>query len=327
MGDLRKMGNFKFNKARKETDEIFLARKPYNKDVDVSKYTPCQKCKVFITKASLRRHYRSCEPNRKGHKDRNVMIGSRAILGKIHPLANEVLKLKVFPVLKEDTIKEIIRYDELLILYGNTMCDKYRDQHHFDMIRSRLRMMARFLSIIKLLDTSINDFKSVFKPEYFQLITQALHKIGEYNENTGHFMKPTLPSTVGTALKYIGKLYISCCIKYKDESTKKEVEDLMVLLRTDLESTVNKTSIESLLRQKRQKKVILPDTKDIKNLNDYLLKNRNHYFDDLVKRDFSYKSWLELSKFTLLSVLVFNRKRPGELERAHVIDYKNMQKN
>lgn len=57
---------------------------------------------------------------------------------RIHYSANTPLRRLVFPVMWEDSITQIIRYAELLIAYGNKMCQKYRLQHQHDMIRARL---------------------------------------------------------------------------------------------------------------------------------------------------------------------------------------------
>lgn len=57
------------------------------------------------------------------------MIMGRKVTCRLHPLANNVLKKTVFPVMREDDVTRLIRYDELLILYGNKLCIKYKAQH------------------------------------------------------------------------------------------------------------------------------------------------------------------------------------------------------
>ncbi|KAJ8926271.1 hypothetical protein NQ314_021392 [Rhamnusium bicolor] len=252
------------------------------------------------------------------------MVNSKALLGDIHPKASDVLKCKVFPVLKNDDITNTIRYDRLLIIYGNIQCQKYRDQHHYDMIRSRLRLMGRFLTLLKSKCQTVTDFDSVYNPRNFDSIVETMNEMGNYDKVLGVYEKPTIPTTIGTALKYIGKLKVSDCIKNQDEKVKAETENLMALLKTDLNSTVNKTAAESLLKQKRQKTVILPSTEDIKTLNLYLLENLNKHYQVLMT-GFNQHSFLQLNKLSLIKTLVFNRRRPGELQRALVTDYKNLQ--
>lgn len=72
------------------------------------------------------------------------MIMGKQVTGRIHKLANVSLRKIVFPIMREDAITRIIRYDELLIIYGNKLCLKYKSQHHHNMIRARLRVYGRF---------------------------------------------------------------------------------------------------------------------------------------------------------------------------------------
>lgn len=68
----------------------------------------------------------------------------------------------------------LIRYDELLITYGNKLCLKYKHQHQQDMIRSRLRLLGRFLQILKKINKNVTDFSSVFIIHRYMMIVLQL---------------------------------------------------------------------------------------------------------------------------------------------------------
>lgn len=53
----------------------------------------------------------------------------RRCRASIHSKANDVLKNYVFPSLREDDVVRSIRYDEIVILFANLMCDQYRSPH------------------------------------------------------------------------------------------------------------------------------------------------------------------------------------------------------
>lgn len=57
------------------------------------------------------------------------MVMGRKVLGRIHPETSTILRQRVFPVLREDEVVRNIKYERLIILYGNKMCIKYRHQH------------------------------------------------------------------------------------------------------------------------------------------------------------------------------------------------------
>lgn len=166
------------------------------------------------------------------------------------------------------------------------------------------------------IDHSIKEFRDILIPIHFKNIVRCINILGEYEEMTGVYMKPT---SIGTALKYIIKLFEVNCLQNNNLIARRRAKDLLHLLNTCLPSHVNKNATESLLKLKRQKPTILPSRDDIKKINVYILSKRKFYFKKL-NNGFNYNIWLELAKHTLISVLIFNRRRPGELERAQIKD-------
>lgn len=72
----------------------------------------------------------------------------------------------------------------------------------------------------------------------------------------------------------------------------------------------------------RKKQVILPNVDDISNLMSYLIKLRDQSFQSLQKT-FSIKNWKLLSESILIYLMVFNRRRRGEMQFLTVEDFKN----
>ncbi|XP_074034199.1 uncharacterized protein [Leptinotarsa decemlineata] len=60
-------------------------------------------------------------------------------------------------------------------------------------------------------------------------------------------------------------------------------------------------------------------------LNVFLLEGRIKYHEALQKK-FNISDWLNLGKYILITVIVFNRRRPGEMERALIDDLEIIQK-
>ena len=82
----------------------------------------------------------------------------RKISSRIHESASELWRKVVCPVLREDKIVRLIRYDILLISFGNKLCEKHGNyQHQHDMIRAKLRLLGRFLEEMKTLEDEVTD--------------------------------------------------------------------------------------------------------------------------------------------------------------------------
>ncbi|KAL6253964.1 hypothetical protein P5V15_015811 [Pogonomyrmex californicus] len=295
---IRRNGNFQFNAKRViNNGELIVCRRP-NKKL----------CKSAIS--YLAKHSKS------------IMVLGRTIVTRTHEVGNKILKTVVFPVLRDDEITRAIRYDQLIILYGNKLCLKYRLQHQHDMIRSRLRLLGRYLVILRTKSENISDFASLYDPKFYDVAIAAVNSIAGFDENKNIYKTPSVAFNLGTYMKHIGEIFITECIKNHDPIKMKAAENFLKLLRQDYGTSINRTVLETQMQRKRQKKIILPSTEDIRKLNDYLMDMRQKTYNNLMK-EYSYRNWLILLETTLTSMQLFNRRRAGETERIQISEFKN----
>lgn len=326
IGIIRKKGNFKFNTTSEFNDgQLIVCRRPNKKsNKTATDFTACIKCKGFFAKNTIRHHSRNClQTNFK--KNRILMIMGRKIIGRIHKLANRTLRKTVFPVMREDKVTRIIRYDELLIIYANKLCIKYKFEHQHDIIRARLRVLGRFLLSLKEINKDIKDFKSLYQPKMYDDCISAINIVAGYDDEKETYRAPTVVVNLSTLIKHIGNILITEYIKKKNEKKVKLVKDFLKLLVMGVGTNVNKTVIETQSLHKRHKKITLPSLEDIQKLFKYLKKKRTEAYNAL-KQSFSYDAWILLAEATLTSVLVFNRRRLREIEQILIEDFQNYEK-
>ena len=117
---IRKKGNFLFNvNSDWNNGKLIPVRRPPKNEKRLGQnFVPCAKCRGFYSKNNIRHHYRQCTKS-KGITTRNVLSLARQVVGRIHPSASLILRRDVFPILRDDNTTRTVRYDELLILYGN----------------------------------------------------------------------------------------------------------------------------------------------------------------------------------------------------------------
>lgn len=128
IGILRKTGNFMYNTdPNLNNGDLIVCRRPRKQlNKQATDFIACAKCKGFFTKNNIRHHFKSCaQNNRIENRQRNIKILGRTVACRIHHTASTSLRRLVFPVMREDSITQLIRYDELLIAYANKMCMKY----------------------------------------------------------------------------------------------------------------------------------------------------------------------------------------------------------
>ncbi|XP_011703025.1 PREDICTED: uncharacterized protein LOC105459051 [Wasmannia auropunctata] len=285
-----------------------------------SNFLPCPKCGGHYVKNNLRHHFRFCA--KKKDTSRHILQLAQSAAKSVHNRACTRLRTKIIPILKQDDIRNIIRYDLLIILYGNHLCQKHRLEHQEDYIRAQLRLLGRYLQILRQIEPQINELEILFDPKYYDTAIQAVNIIAKYNEETQLYDTPFNASSLGTVLKKLCKILISECIKEHNAEKQKMTEDFQKLLDAEYDNIVSKTVAETQSKRKREKKVELLRSSDITKLNQYLENNRISNMK-ILQNNFSLKAWRLLAETTLIIIQVFNRRRAGEIERTLISDYKN----
>ncbi|XP_011313619.1 uncharacterized protein, partial [Fopius arisanus] len=188
------------------------------------------------------------------------------------------------------------------------------------MIRARLRLIGRFLAAIKHINPAIPDLASVYTPTNYDSSIDAVRQVAQYDTITNIFRTPTVAANLGTYLTQIGEILMVECIKRDDDSKLKEVKKFMKVHKVEFGVVINKRVMESQAQMQRHKKIILPLTDDIKKLVTYLNVNLNEKLEQL-SNAYSYEDWLALAQLTMASIVVYNRRRTGEISNILVDDY------
>jgi len=130
---IRRKGNFQYNTDKNvgKGDLIVCRRPQASKNREVIDYLPCKKCYGFFSKISLRAHFYRCTGRSSKHTKAVTILG-RSILGRVHNAVNKQLRSVILPVLREDDVYRVIKYDKLIILYGNKLSIKYKLSHNYN---------------------------------------------------------------------------------------------------------------------------------------------------------------------------------------------------
>lgn len=322
---LRKRANYLYNiNPSLNNGDLIVCRRPNEKlDRSAKDFKACSKCKGYYSKQSLRVHFAKCSGRSSKH-ERLVMIQSKQVMSRISSIASSVVRKHLFPALREDNVVRIVRYDKLIILYSNKMCEKYRHYRHHDMIRARIRLLGRFLITIKNMNNEITDFSSVFHPKNCNDTIKAVHEVAGYDEKTNFFSAPSNATTLSTTLKKLGEILMNEYIKEQNVQRQKDVKDFLKLLRLEVSIGVNRIAMESTVQLRRRKTIKLPSTHDIKMFHDYLANKRKELFRQLTSC-FTNDTWRDLAEVTLVSIQLFNRRRAGEIERVLIDDFRSYQ--
>ncbi|XP_065364497.1 uncharacterized protein LOC135957639 [Calliphora vicina] len=324
INELRKKGDFLHNTSSNFNSGILIVSRQQQRNIKnkADDYVCCTNCKAYFSKRTLRIHTKKCLPNK---NKRTNFIESRRSTQYMHSVANKVLKLKIFPVLRDDTISRSVRYDELILKFGNKLTEKYSSEHQHDMIRANLRLLGRFKIELKQLDPDINELKDIFKPHLFDKCVKALRTVAQWDEDLMWFKTPAVAQNLTSLIKKCGKKQRAEFIKEEREDLKIDLENFLLLWEEEIPTLINKKAVEDQNNKRRDKKVVLPSREDIKKLHTYLKEHIMNAMETLMN-GFRMSSWMQLVQTTLIFIQIFNRRRAGEIERLTIDNFGNKEK-
>lgn len=188
------------------------------------------------------------------------------------------------------------------------------------MIQQKLRDAGRLLIAARKISSKITEFSSLYHVNHCDTVVQAIRDVTKFNSTTKQFGAPSTASTLITLINSIGELLIIELMKADEREQESNVSRFLVVFKRDVKKKINKLAAVQKLKRQRETKLNLPTTSDIKTLMSYIDDKRDRCFTNLTKQ-YSFENWILLSKLTLMSLLLFNRKRVGDTQNMLLSDY------
>lgn len=201
MNKLRGKGDLLHNTTDNITGEYIVARRPKKRsNRSVMDYTPSPKCKKSFLNQYYRHHFRRCI-KLSGKGVRNLTELGRKIVPQCHSSANTAMKMSILPNMRNDDVYLVVRYDRLIVEYGNELCDGLRESiHHRANISTQLRRLGKLK-----LTMGIQELSSVISPNRSLEVIESIEIISGISEDKMHLAHPTVAANYGTIIKAVSK--------------------------------------------------------------------------------------------------------------------------
>lgn len=321
---LRNEHAFTHNYKLKDRGPFLVRRRP-NKRLPITKYIaddyiPCDRCKVILLKTNLHRHYKLCKDlNLQSNRGRRVE--SRRMVALHNEYGSASLKDRILPFLIEGKLKQKILSDELVILYGNRLVEKYPSGVHEKHIRAKLRTIGRFLLAAEEIDPRVKNLACIAQPANIRVCVLATYAVCGANSELTDMRAPGTAKSIGILMKSVGEFLRRLYVSRNDQVNKKLTKDFLDLLIGEFE-IINRHAETASRRRTRFKEVVLPSNKDITKLREYLNSIRDSCLNKL-KEEFNFQDWKNLGETSLLLLLIFNRRRQGEVSKMEIISFRS----
>ncbi|XP_073716136.1 uncharacterized protein [Misgurnus anguillicaudatus] len=318
---LRNQGNYEHNTdvLTSGTGLLKIRRKP-KKKFSSKDYVHCMYCHAMFLRRDLWRHVRNCpsKPVEDGAgpgKNRVLHLASVSDSTLCQQISQGVWKL--LTLMKDDMISAAVRSDFCILQLAQSFFNKHgQDPTKFDYIRQKLREVGRLLLVLRR-EFSIQTLEDAIRPANFKVVVQAVKKVSGFDENKHSYQTPSLALKLGHSLHKISDIIHCKALMADDSEGIKSSQTFKKLYNAKWSELVSHTALNTLHEGHFNKPSTLPFTEDVQRLHQHLEMIASSTSDKLTEMP-SAQVYAELCKATLAKIILFNRRRGGEVAKMQL---------
>ena len=311
---LRNKGNHKHNQkvVSLKKGELLVVRRPKGKTFCSEDYTPCPSCKGWFLKSAIRAHYNYRCPVKGPEKMRASSIMVRSVQNRsTEPI--DQLDCEIFPTMRNDEITEAAKTDELIRKAGLF----YLRKHSGNRLRCRtfarkhIRAAASLLVAARRIDNTNHSLDIYLTPQKFEVIQKAaINLAGGEGDDYTNVSHPSTLKNIGYEVKHLVEIKEENAIIAQDAKRMKEAEYFLKLYQRKW--TLFAGSAQKQLEERMYNKAInLPSTEDVEAVTNIM---KNKLVQISMNGEIVASQYVATAELVQARLLVFNKRRPGELE-------------
>ncbi|KAB0804418.1 hypothetical protein PPYR_01388 [Photinus pyralis] len=310
-------------------------------------YYPCIYCKGVFQKEYLKRHSKLCvmQNSRKelSSNGRNYYItNSQTAIACAMDTTNVISRLNVkelvFSIMKGDEISLVAKKDLLIANFGESYLKKHKRERKEYACSSRMRELSRLLIAYReIVNDSKCCLKDILKPKNFDHFLAATRKITGYNPTNKLFKAPSLAMHLGTYLKDIcdecthlvlkESPGFTCQSESETELLLQEIKKFKKLLISRWNTEISSLANKDLQEKKWNKPLLVPLVNDIKIFREEVLKMAEDCVKKFVNHIDDIHTYKLLVQCSLSLLILFNRRRIGDVQYLKIQDYMRQNKS
>ncbi|XP_071828763.1 uncharacterized protein [Apostichopus japonicus] len=294
-------------------------RTPFDQSHD--EFLPCNLCFGYFSRDNLWKHKKNCfMASESTMKDKRHQSTSALLL----PFSQEVsqsFKDTVFASMTYDSISFAARHDHIIVQYGERMFAKLgHERHQVGYISQKMRELARLLLKIKETKPDVKSLYDCISPKQFDTVLEAVRNLAGLDPQTGKYKTPSLALKLGHSLQTCALIVKAECIKSEDPVKEDQADKFSKLAVIEWAHKVGTGARTTLEERKWNKPNMLPLSEDIRQLHAKLSEVIEEKQKLLALSD-DVTAWYALAEATLSKLILFNRRRSGEVQRIKLADF------
>ncbi|XP_039537519.1 uncharacterized protein LOC120485803 [Pimephales promelas] len=220
----------------------------------------------------------------------------------------------------QDEVYSVLKSDACIMEYGEHLFNRLGyDVGKHEYIRQKMRELGRLL-ICSRKTTSLKTIKDHIKPANFMQVVESVKHLAGFDSKTHAYKCPSLALKTGHNLTKISMLLESRANVQNDYSAAKDARTFRRVYETRWNEMISAASLRTLQESKWNTPLLLPFTKDVQTLHSYLDVQQQDLHGKL-SIEASPHTWAKLAKVILAQVILFNRRRAGEVSKMTLSSY------
>ena len=312
---IRNRGNYAHNAAVMESGkgELVAFKRP-PKYAQGNDFMHCAYCQGLFTRKVLWRHMQSCrlKPGSiRSKPGKNRVQSMCTFTGPVPSLVSKKL-WEVISAMNPGSITDQIKNDQVIIDMGQHLLNKGgTSDKNKQCVREKMREMGRLIYNAKKV-TNLKKMEDLINPKNYMDTIKAVKKTCGYDTETNKFLIPSLATKLGNALVKVSKLLKAQGLITNNKELTKNATEFLDVHGEKWNEMISATALRNIREAKWNVPTLMPFTEDVQKMHIHLSQVQDDCFSSLSECP-STKSWIELAKVCLTQIILFNRRREGEV--------------
>ncbi|XP_057206215.1 uncharacterized protein LOC130564266 [Triplophysa rosa] len=227
---------------------------------------------------------------------------------------------KLLTPMKDDDISAAVRSDFSILQLAQSFLNKHgQEPSKYDYIRQKLREVGRLLLILRK-QSSLHTIEDAVKPAHFGMVIQAVKTVSGYDAANHTYRTPSLALKLGHSLNKICEIIHCRALMAEDDARIKSTQTFKKLYNSKWSELVSHGALTTLHEGHFNKPSTLPFTEDVQRLHQHL-ETMVDLASGNLKKTASTQVYGELCRSTLAKIILFNRRRGGEVARMQLKNF------
>ncbi|KAL7842719.1 hypothetical protein SRHO_G00244080 [Serrasalmus rhombeus] len=315
LDNLRHRGNFVHNASVIKTGkgELIPCKRPPKK-AQGTDFMHCAYCQGLFTRNVLWRHMKVCKLGPEGFTPKPGKNRVQSLCAFTQPVPSHISKAlwKALSLMHADEITAAVKNDSCIIQLGEHLLNKGGSTaKHEACVRQKLRELGKLLITGRNV-ASLKTMEDFIHPQNYMKMVQAVRHTCGYDSEANTYKTPSLAKKLGISLMKLSKLMKAKALIAKDHCLAQNFSNFQEIHKERWCELISATAARNLEESKWNAPTVLPFTEDVQKLHAFLNKMQDELIKQLSAEPTS-KYWSELAKVALTQIILFNRRREGEV--------------